>query len=154
MHPASSSLQIEPFSIKEGVEFLAHLTEVHGSSDVNDNAPATALSTLVGGHGLALTQESSLMFKKKWSISKYLQMYSRYPERVRDAHSLEMMHAGYSDGVKTVFLMSFQSLSPSATTTLGVLSLLAPDGIPEFLFSMNSETTLPTQLQYCTDEFE
>lgn len=70
---------------------------------------------------------------------------------------MEWMHAGYSEGVKTVFLMSFQSLSESATTMLSILALLAPDDIPESIFiteSFTESASLPSRLQFCEDEYE
>ena len=119
-----------------------------------DQDSAKALSKCLGGHALALTQASALMIRKTWSITKYLEMYERYPGKVRDAHSQELIHAGYAEGVKTVFLMQFRHLSSSAATLLGILSFLSPDDIPESLFMVDSNVVMPNHLGFCTDEFE
>ncbi|KAI1483709.1 hypothetical protein F4774DRAFT_425415 [Daldinia eschscholtzii] len=149
---ARTSLPIEPFNPQDGPDFIFHLLHNRNPS-TKEKSAACKLSNLVGGHALALTQASSLIYKRRWSIDKYLEMHTRHPQRLRDAHTVEWMHAGYPEGVKTVFLMSFQTLSDSASAMLSILALLAPDAIPESIF-INESTILPLRLQFCSDEFE
>jgi hypothetical protein len=153
MHPAATSVPINPFNKDEGAAFALHLLRA-SSPDSEEVGAAKKLSEILGGHALALTQASSLMLKKSWSIVKYLQMHARYPDKVRDAHSRELIHAGYTEGVETVFIMSFEHLSPDTSTVLGILSLLAPEGTPELIFTVEPTVDLPGHLQFCTDEFK
>jgi hypothetical protein len=74
--------------------------------------------------------------------------------KIRDAHSSELIHAGYTDAIKTVFITSFHNLSSLASTVLGIISLLAPDAVPESLFSVKPTVKLPDHLHFCHDEFQ
>lgn len=153
MRPATSNLPVECFSREDGSRFIFHMLKKTSPTE-DDKRGASELSELVGGHVLALTQATSLMFKKHWSVKKYLDMHSRHPQRIRDTRSIEWLHAGYSEDIKTVFLMSFKSISDRASVILQVLSLLAPDLIPEHIFVLENQIDPPALLNFCFDEFE
>lgn len=153
IHPTISSIAINSFPAAEGASFILQLFGI-STPNPEDGQAARVLSETLGGHTLALTQAVSLIFKKNWSLAKYLEMHSRHPQKVCDSHSSELIHAGYLDGVKTVFIMSFQNLSPLASTVLGVLSLSAPNAVPESLFLIEPTIDLPDHLHFYHDEFQ
>lgn len=132
--PAGSNIEVRKFNPRSGKEFiLTTLNTRPGNS--NEESAALVLSERLDGHALALTQVTALIHSKKWSISKLLHMYEKYPLKVHDAENPGWSHAGNTYKVNTVFLISFKELSALAKAMLGVLSHLAPDTIPEALFA-------------------
>jgi hypothetical protein len=92
-----------------------------------------------------------------WSVPKYLETHPRFPDKMRDAHRTEIMDTGSSDERKLAFSLSFQDLSPSSRTMLGVFSFLAPDKILECLLAVRGRPEgdeLPSHLRFCADEFK
>jgi hypothetical protein len=87
---------------------------------------ARRLFEYLGGHPLALTQASSLAWRRKWPAKKLLENYEKFPRVVHQKLDPALLHAGYALSMSTMFLVSFESLtqcnwlSPTwASVTLG-----------------------------------
>lgn len=155
IHPAATAFEIKSFNDQDGAKFTLKMLDIPQSS-LEDFDAARDLSKLVGGHALALTQACSLILNREWSILKYLDMHNKFPKRIRGRHTRDLVHNGYEEGVETVFLMSFQTLSkesPEASKMLSILSLLSPEDFLESIFCVELTKELPLHLDFCHDEF-
>lgn len=155
IHPAAEGFEVKSFNDQDGANFTLKMLHIPQSS-LEDLEAARDLSKLVGGHALALTQACSLILNRKWSILKYLDMHYKYPKEIRKKNTRDLVHNGYEEGVETVFLMSFQTLSkesPEAAKMLSILSVLSPEDFLESIFCVELTEELPIHLGFCHDEF-
>ena len=149
--PASTGAEIPPFSDDEGSKFLFHLIS-NPQADKKERDSALALSKRLGGHALGITQMAALIYSRGWSCEKFINIYDKQPRRTHRMKDQTWMHGGYHHSLDTVWLLSFESLSPDATLLLGILSMLSPDSIPLSIFEIgNNEDILP-QLDFVKDE--
>ena len=169
IQPANDGIEILPFSIEIGIDYLLRFLrgkpEVSRETSPTDMTPAVkippqeltaarTLSEMMGGQPLALTQVASIGFKSHWNLERLLKFYQRNPGRVRGKINSELLHAGYSLSMNTVFLFSFKELSPEAFTLLSVMSFYSPNGISESIFAVKNPDDLPKRLNFLRDEFE
>jgi hypothetical protein len=69
-------------------------TEVSGPTE--ETEAARRLFEYLGGHPLALTQASSLAWRRKWPAKKLLENYEKFPRVVHQKLDPALLHAGYS----------------------------------------------------------
>ncbi|OTA54149.1 hypothetical protein K449DRAFT_439560 [Hypoxylon sp. EC38] len=168
VQPANDGIEILPFTIETGRDYLLRYLRRNpeasggtGSATMNFAAAtnpqelksAEILSQMMGGQPLALTQVASIGFKSHYNLERLLKFYQNNPRRVREKVNSELLHAGYSLYMSTVFLFSFKELSPESFTLLSIMSFCNPNGISESIFAVNSPDDLPESLDFLRDEF-
>ncbi|KAI1131861.1 hypothetical protein F5Y10DRAFT_275238 [Nemania abortiva] len=169
VQPAHDGIEILPFTVETGRDYLLRYlwgrpeASRQTSSATTGHAvkvshqelkAARTLSEMMGGQPLALTQVASIGFRSHWNLEKLLTFYQRNPQRVREKTNPELLHAGYSLSMSTVFLFSFRELSPQSFTLLSIMSFCNPDGISESMFSVENPDGLPDSLNFLLDEFD
>jgi len=113
---------------------------------------ARRLSEYLGGHPLALTQASSLAWRRKWPATKLLENYKKFPRIVHQKLDPVLLHAGYPLSISTVFLVSFQSLSKDAIMILAIMSFFQIEQIPEDIFILDEDADVPERLEFLKEE--
>lgn len=155
LDPASGGLEIETFSEEQGADFLlSHFPPQHRSIKVEQEA-ALNFSQRLGGHALAINQMAALMIHKGLTISEFSVAYDKRTKHIHRERRQGQKSPGYPHYLDTVWKMSFDTLSEpkhaSSFAMLGVLSLTAPDLIPQDLFRYASN--LPKSLDFCEDAY-
>ncbi len=168
MQPAKGGLEILPFEIPTGAKYILRCLgatiadpEPMNATDFvtktaimnKEEIAATKLSEMMGGQPLALTQIVALGFKNWWNAHRLLSIYEKYPRKVREKINPELLHAGYSLSMTTVFQFSFQALTPEAFTILAIMSFFQPEGISEEIFNPEKALNLPSSLEFLHNEF-
>ncbi|GCE29219.1 tetratricopeptide repeat protein [Dictyobacter alpinus] len=135
------AFELPPFSCEEGIQFLLRRT---GGSDMRSLSEQDSLELLkvakavvetMGGLPLALDQAGAYIERTGCSFTDYLHMYQSHHIQLLDERSALAEHP-YSV-VKTI-LFSFQKLmevNEAAADLLRLCAFLAPDAIPEDLFT-------------------
>lgn len=126
--PADAGLEILPWDTATGSKFLLHLLAGQISAELlaNETESAYSLSEKLSGHALALSNMCGLIHRRSWSISELVEVY----DRSRD----------FTDGLDTVWRLSFESLRPDCAALLSVFAFCAPDSIPQSLFETDGRT--------------
>jgi hypothetical protein len=88
---------------------------------------------------------AGLIYRRSWSISEFLEMYKKMPNKVHGISG--------NNSINALWDFSFRSLSDQSRAILGVLSFLAPDSIPQAIFGDMDEQMLPDSLKFCADPF-
>jgi hypothetical protein len=97
---------------------------------------------------LALTQASSLAWRRKWPAKKLLENYEKFPRVVHQKLDPALLHAGYSLSMSTMFLVSFESLTQDAITILTIMSFFQPEQIPEDIFTISDDVDIPERFEF------
>lgn len=136
--PASFGIPVEVFNPDLGSQLLFRVLQRVGSEE--DVKAARVLAHSTGGLPLALFHVAGLIQSKNLSIAKVVQMYGTHRHQV---------HKISQDGrtIDTTWQLSFQHLSESSADMLGILSVLAPDAIPSYLFQVSEEVEVPLFLR-------
>ncbi|KAE8443356.1 hypothetical protein EG329_001914 [Mollisiaceae sp. DMI_Dod_QoI] len=144
-HPADWGLEVHTFPNQEGAEFLIHLLsrDVNGSTYNDDLTSATQLSTMLGGHALAISHIARLIHQRSSSISEFLKVYEKQPSRFQRLGNFA-----------SLWSQSFESLISPASNLLALLCLLDPDIIPKELFEFDESIHVPDSLWFAQDEHE
>ncbi|KAK0657889.1 hypothetical protein B0T16DRAFT_69624 [Cercophora newfieldiana] len=165
MQPANGGIEILPFSVDAGLRYVLGIISGQATGTTSQtpklDSPkemsteveaAQRLSEYLGGHPLALTQASSLAWRRKWPTKKLVEYYQKFPRVVHQKLDPVLLHAGYSLSMSTVFLVSFESLSDGAIRILTIMSFFQPDQIPEDIFVVEEGVDLPPELEFLRDE--
>ncbi|KAG8161020.1 hypothetical protein KVR01_009284 [Diaporthe batatas] len=146
-HPADSGLEISSWDAETGSRFLAHLlsTDVGTQLTTQESKSAHDLSEKLSGHALAISTMAGLIHRRAWSISEFLSLYNKQPEKMHGISG--------NSSINALWDMSFQSLDEKSSAILGVLCFLSPDNIPQSLFEIQSAEVLPSELSFCADQF-
>jgi hypothetical protein len=88
---------------------------------------------------------AGLIYRRSWSISEFLNVYKKMPNKVHGISG--------SSSINALWDISFRSLSDSGRTILGIMSFLAPDDIPQAIFEIRDEGVLPDSILFCADPF-
>ncbi|KAK6350565.1 hypothetical protein TWF718_003755 [Orbilia javanica] len=146
-------LEIFPFSHEEGSRFLLYLL----SREITPGEREASLEVAkdLDGHALAINQMAAYIRAKRLSIRKFSELYKKNPRRVQDGDKPGWAQGGYSHSLNTVFKLSFEELSDTEWTLMGILSLMSPDAIPYKLLVLDDEKCAkePAYLQFCQDDF-
>lgn len=146
-HPADSGLEISSWDAETGSRFLAHLlsTDVSTQLTTQESKSAHDLSEKLSGHALAISHMAGLIHRRAWSISEFLSLYNKQPEKMHGISG--------NSSINALWDMSFQSLDERSSAVLGVLCFLSPDNIPQSLFDVQAAEALPSGLRFCADQF-
>jgi hypothetical protein len=88
---------------------------------------------------------AGLIYRRSWSISEFMEMYKKMPDKVHGVSG--------NSSINALWEFSFKSLSNESRTILGVMAFLSPDNIPETLFEAREQGSLQHSLKFCTDPF-
>lgn len=145
--PADGGLEIAAWDAETGAQFLLHLLSADLGDQLSSEEVTSAhkLSTTLSGHALAISNMAGLIYRRSWSISEFLEMYERMPQKVHGVSG--------NSSINALWDMSFKTLSEQSRTILGVMAFLAPDSIPQALFEVDDSDDLPHSLKFCTDPF-
>ncbi len=134
-------LSLEPMTPEEGIRFLlrrARLSNLAASQDCltpKDEETIQKIVSIMDGLPLALDQVGSYIEATRCGLSDYLQLYQfsqQYLLNGRDAH------ADHPMSVTRTFTLMFEQLEQNnaqAAELLTVCAFLAPEAIPESIFS-------------------
>ncbi|KAF1961988.1 hypothetical protein CC80DRAFT_522601 [Byssothecium circinans] len=144
--PASAGIEVKSWDPKIGCEILLYLLRKDLGADLElEGESALELSKRLSGHALGISHMAGLIRRRSWSITEFMQYYTKNPKRL---HGSEL---------NAIWEFSFRDLvqkNPTSHTLLGILSYLMPDNIPQSLFALDPEVEAPIGCEFCSDEFE
>lgn len=145
--PPTVDWNISSWDAETGSRFLAHLLSADISAQLTTNEAKSAhgLSEKLSGHSLAISHMAGLIHRRAWSISEFLSLYNKQPEKMHGISG--------NSSINALWHMSFQSLDENSSAILGGLCFLSPDSIPQSLFEAKSAEILPQGLRFCSDQF-
>lgn len=148
--PAAGGMEIEVFAEDDGASFIMALI---GRTDysVLEKDAARQLSARLGGLALALATMAAQIRLRRTSIGDFLIMYEKHSRKLhRERRGIE---AYYEKSLVSCWQTAFGFLSEDASALLGIMSLIAPDQIPEALFKQQETSVLPLRMSFCNDEW-
>lgn len=114
-----------------------------------DAEDARAISRVLGGLPLALTQIGGFIAQRRMRLADFLPLYERNRTRIDAGKPAGTDH---EHTLSTVWDMSFSKLSEESTSLLRILALLEPDGISEDVLLQGAEGL--DDFLFLTDEME
>jgi tetratricopeptide (TPR) repeat protein/transcriptional regulator with XRE-family HTH domain len=140
-------LEVENLLQEEGTRFLLRRTHrLHGAS-TEDVTQARQIVDALARFPLALDQAGAYIEETDCDFATYLDLYQHHRHHLLARRGVLSSHYPYS--VTTTWSLSFQHLkqrNPAAIHLLRLCAFLAPDHIPEELFTQGA-THWPPQLQ-------
>jgi hypothetical protein len=135
---ATDGDELGVFSQADGADFLlkAIKRELYSQEEID---AAKSLSEILDGLALALNM----------SIRNFLRFYHQNTKQLR---SLAQNEVGYRHSLKTCWATAFQDPKPDAIIILGVLSVIAPDDVPEALFYPENLAQLPEGMSFYVED--
>lgn len=135
---ASGSLEVPPFDIQTGSEFLKFLSLSGNERDLDaESRAALALSQHAYGHTLALSRMAVLIQERALSIKEFANMYSN--------HSKDLLLKMWESVSFPDDDFPLDNLEDKSELLLGVMSFLAPDAIPQQLFESKNHKHIPVE---------
>lgn len=127
-----SGISLQSFDQSEATNFLLKLTR--RERELGEEVSGQAIVEALGGLPLAITQMAGVIARNELSFTEFLEMYGK-----ENAHAqLFKLQVGrlksrtqYDHTIASVWAL--EGLGDGAASLLGVLSLLDPDGIPEYI---------------------
>jgi tetratricopeptide (TPR) repeat protein len=133
-------IPLEKLSPEDGAQLLLNRVKSEAKPNSPEWGSATAISRELDGLPLALEQAAAYIEANFLSFDEYLELYE--DEGVR----LLAKHANPDDQehspVTVTFSLAFRKIAetnPAAADLLRLISFLAPDDIPEFIFTKNAD---------------
>lgn len=151
----AQGIELAPMSQEEGMLFLlrrAHVLEVGATGEQvhrlavsvpDEYAAASELVTILGRLPLALDQVGAYIEETQCGLANFLALFQRYPLQLLQERGT---HAEHPASVVETFVLSFEKLQQkhrAAAELLTACCFLAPEEIPESLFSHYAMQHLP-----------
>ncbi|HEY0753735.1 MAG TPA: tetratricopeptide repeat protein [Ktedonobacteraceae bacterium] len=131
-------LALATFSREQGADFLLQRTGLLEHASEHERAMARAISEEAGGLPLALDQAGAYIEVTATSLDTYMELFQQ-----RRAELLARRNSrSHPDPVATTWSLSIQSVeatNPAAVEILRFCAFLAPDAIPEEIFSKGAQ---------------
>ncbi len=124
-------LDLDVLAPDASVEFLLERTPLRRKT-ADDTTPAAEIARKLDGLALALEQAGAYVDERGYSFAEYLQQWEATRPAVLAWHDEDLMK--YPASVAITWETTFSQLPEPARQLLEVLSWLAPDPIPLFLF--------------------
>ncbi|KAH8821382.1 NB-ARC and TPR domain protein [Xylogone sp. PMI_703] len=130
-------LSMPPLDTEEGTKLLIKLTGRRRLS-IEERNNATAVVEVLGGLPLAIVQMAGVISRQELSFSEFLKQYQKESAR---ASLLNLQvgptnsRAGYEYTIASVWAL--ENLEEDAQVLLEAMSVLDPDGIPEYILEDN-----------------
>ncbi|KAK0673213.1 P-loop containing nucleoside triphosphate hydrolase protein [Cercophora samala] len=163
VQPANGGIEILPFPTDVGADYAFDIITSLQPKDpklvtpvfAQDEFDATLeLSKRLGGHPLALTQASSLAWKRGMTAKAMLEFYKEDPESFHQTTNPDLLHAGYSLPISQVFFRSPRPFTNGALLLLSIMCFLQLEGIPEDIFYFPRDANLPRVLRFLSNKRE
>lgn len=126
------SRRLDVLDPDSATEFLLARTADKRQPREDDAADARALAGELDGLALALEQAAAFIRRHMSSFADYLQRWRAADQRVRQWHDIRTMQ--YERPLAATWQTSIDMLSPAARSLLHLISWLAPEPLPRFLF--------------------
>ncbi len=123
---------MEVLSSDAATEFLLARTADKRQPHEDDPSQARELASELDGLALALEQAAAFIRRHGSSFEEYRRRWKAADKRVRDWHDAHTMQ--YERPLATTWQTTIDILSPSARALLRILSWLASEPLPRFLF--------------------
>lgn len=147
--PAAGGRLMTPFTEQEGAEFLEEMLG-RGHYTTSETQSARQLSLQLGGLPLALNLMGTQIKRRGRQIEQFLKLYEK--NAIGVLHSKQgTPNKYYSQDLATVWQTTFRPLTEDSLALMCVLSLMAPDNVPESLFTLPSNKDIPASLSFCAD---
>lgn len=124
----SEAIDLEPLATEESVDLLYDLTRFKRNED-NDIA-CIKIAHELQGLPLAISHMAAYITFTAISLQEFIEFYGRGSETI---DSEDMVREPYSSALHNVWTVTFNSLSQESSALLGVLSLLHPDHVPQWM---------------------
>ena len=140
--PIAASIEVEKLNLEEGTLLLLRASKrldkdaSVAQAKAEDRAAAEQIVQEMDGLPLALVQAAAFIDETGCSLADYLSLYATHRKELLERPSSLMIN--YSKTVATTWSLSFQHIeqqSPLAANLLRLCAFLAPDAIPEELFT-------------------
>ncbi len=149
---AIRKLELDTMTCEEGVQFLqarlgAGVEPERPAFTEAERQAAEQLWTLLGGLPLALDQAAAFVQETGYSVLEYLRLFHQAEGALLRRRGLQA--TDHLDSVAVTFEVAWKQvhqLSPAAAELLRLCAFLAPDAIPEELFTEH-EALLPPSLR-------
>lgn len=150
-------IEIAPMTSQEGIPFLLRRTRLFDPTSSQENIPSQLLEpaqTLVeamGGLPLALDQAGAYIERTGCTLLDYQLLYQSHQIPLLNERSQMLAHP---DSVVKTFLFSFANVTatnPATADLLRICAFLAPDPIPEDLFTQNTSSLGPILAPVASD---
>ncbi|WP_268886668.1 tetratricopeptide repeat protein [Ktedonospora formicarum] len=138
----ASVITLEPLSLEESTHLLRQCNthqlvkcQAQKSPSVEEENAALALAMVLGGLPLALDQARTYIEQTRCSLAEFLQVFEEHPLQLLNERDTFSDHP---HSVVSTFTTAFEKLhqeQPAAATLLTWCCFLAPDTIPEALFT-------------------
>ena len=134
MGPVAQRIEIDEMPPAEGARFLLQRARYKAPTDA-DRRLAEQISITLGGLPLALDQAGAFIEETPSSLAEYLELYKKEGARLlAERGELAADHAS----VTVTFSLAFEKVAerdPAAADLLRLCAFLAPDTIPEEIFT-------------------
>lgn len=132
--PTLHVLEVPTFTREEGGELLLQIAgQVNPSAE--DRSCALELSERLGGLALALDLIGRQIKIRKKTMTPFLPFYLEHRLLLNKQPSRGIRNKYYSLDLETVWKTSFLNLSDDAASLIRLMCFVAPDDIPDFLFT-------------------
>ncbi|UKZ66307.1 uncharacterized protein TrAtP1_007482 [Trichoderma atroviride] len=136
---ANNGMEVKPFSPEESTAWFCQ--QLGRNTVLNEEAKNITES--FGHHTLTIKQMASYIRESQCTISQFQEAYADSTKRQQLlATPNELSAPGYAHTTSTAFAVTFSKLGINALQTLGILSFLDPDRIPEKLLE-DTENRVP-----------
>jgi hypothetical protein len=123
--PFWESAVVPEFTIDEGCTFLRTL--LPNSVTLAAETDLKEMSTILGGHPLALSQAATYILSEECQVSAFLQAYH---DQRKQPEILTSTVSDYELDLSTMWGLSLSTLTPDCHYLLDILTFFDPDGVP------------------------
>ncbi|QBD77678.1 helix-turn-helix domain-containing protein [Ktedonosporobacter rubrisoli] len=152
--------ELEPLTEDEGVQLLlcrSHLLSPESCQETLSNqikAEARALVADMGGLPLAIEQAGAYIGAMHCSLENFLRLYHASPLKLLEGHVAPSDHPLSVEGTFALAFEQLRQKKPDAAELLTLLCFLAPDELPEALFTDDLSALQPFLSSAPIDEFQ
>lgn len=144
-------MEIEVFDEQSGSDLI--LQHVSRPSYAKEEVhTARRLARRLGGLALALVVMSSQIRLRRMTISAFLQLYEKHATKLNSETG--GIESYYHLSLATCWKTAFEYLNANAKHLLGILAHVGPDALPEDLFQVSDASELPSDMKFCSDDWE
>lgn len=157
-------IELLPMAEVEGMLLLLRRAKILGATATSkqvrelavsrpaEYAAASELVTRLGGLPLALDQAGAYIEETQCHLTEYLALFRRFPLRLLQERGV---HTEHPASVVTTFALAFEQVrqDPAAAELLIVCCFLAPEEIPESLFTQHAPLFSPELQQKLAEQF-
>ncbi|KAF9765875.1 hypothetical protein IL306_001774, partial [Fusarium sp. DS 682] len=146
MNLTTARCEVELLTNEEGAEMLLSILDL----DTQPAAPdlAKTIAANLDGIPLAISQMAGFMRKTRMPMERFLAMYRNKEHAAKlNSENTSIDHYQYRHTLESVWLMSYERLSPEAYVLLCLVAFFFPDHIPEELFLVSPSEGSPEKHQ-------